>query len=277
MARLLVTGTTLVVAAGMALSGCSRPSRAPSTANATNPPIETSQTTFICSDSTAANLLQWSNDHGALTGSFTESRLSGSAPNEVVSSDNAAMTGTLNGSAITLNVSVLFFTQPLSGTLVGSTLTLNMPQSDGALQAATCQAATLQQWNELVGQLGNQADTANKAVRQQQAQASADAANARAEQDAQDALAVVQKFSLAGDLGRLGNDVKQTYTDLAAEKKAAAIGPNAPGETDCYNLSGNVNYDAQGTIAYDATGTFAGSSPIRWGSGDQPAGGQEHA
>jgi hypothetical protein len=210
----------------------------------------------VCSDGSTPQLLQWSNNHGNLTGTFTESKLSGSAPNEAVSSDNAALTGTLNGSAITLNASVLFFTQQLSGTLSGSTLTLNVPQSDGSLRAATCQAGTLQQWNLLVALLGSQADTANRAARQQQVQASTDAANARAKQDTQDALAVVQKFSLTPDLNRLDNDVKQTNTDLADEKKAAASGPNGPGETDCYNLTGNVNYAAKNTVRYDAENGF---------------------
>lgn len=247
----------LATATGLILFGCSRPSEHAATSEPANPPVETSQTTFICTDANAAELLQWSENHGTLTGTFTDSRISGSAPNETVSSDNAAMSGTLSGSSITLNVSVLLTTKPLSGTVTASTLTLNVPQSDGSLQPAACHAATLQQWNELVAQLGNQADAANQAARQQQEQASTDAANARAEQDGQDALAVIQKFSLTADLTRLANDVKQTNTDLAAEKKAAAIGPNAPGETDCYNLSDNVNYAAQGSVEYDATGTFS--------------------
>jgi hypothetical protein len=60
---------------------------------------------------------------GNLSGTCTESDVTGTAPTEQVSSKNGNLTGTLNG----------------------GTLTLNVPQSDGSFQAASCTSGTLTQ------------------------------------------------------------------------------------------------------------------------------------
>jgi hypothetical protein len=67
-----------------------------------------------------------------------------------------------------------------------------------------------------------------------------------------DLTAVESAANFASDLSALSSDVKQTNDDLAAERKAAAKGPNADGG-DCYNLEENVDYDATENVEYDAT------------------------
>lgn len=47
--------------------------------------------------------------------------------------------------------------RPLYGTLHGGTLTLNVPQSDGSMQAATCNQGSLSDWNKAVAALDSQA------------------------------------------------------------------------------------------------------------------------
>ncbi len=254
MKRIAAAATVL---AALVLAGCGRAASPNAGSDATNPPAETGQTTFICSDMTSASLLQWNDLKGSLSGSYTESELGGSPPSEKVTSNDATLTGTRDGSAITINLSAFLVSRPLSGSVNGTTLMLNVPQSDGSLEAATCQAGTLDQWNRLIALLSSQAASANTAYAQQQARASVAAADAKAQQAAQDALAAVQKFSLAKDLAQLASDVKQTAAHLADEKKAAAIGPNEPGETDCYNLTGNVNYAAANSVEYDARNVFS--------------------
>jgi len=102
---------------------------------------------------------------------------------------------------------------------------------------------------------------AAQAQQQVQAQASASAAaslasaNAAAQQQAQSDLSTLQGLSLSPDLSKLSGDLTQTTNDLAAEKTAAAAGPNADGGY-CYNLESNVNYDAESNVEYDAQDDF---------------------
>lgn len=250
-----IAAATMVFAA-LTLAGCTSANDV-ATAGDANPPVETGQNVYICAGDTSATLLQWNNLHGALSGSYTEARLSGTAPGEKVSSDNASLTGTLSGSSVTLSINVLVFTQPLSGTVKDQTLTLNVPQSDGTLQPATCQAGSLEQWNQLVTLLGGKADSDNTAVLQQQAQASAAAADKQAQQDAQQALAAVQGFSLSTHLNDLADDVTTTDGHLADEKKDAAKGATTDANVACYNLSVTVAYEVQSVIEYDAQSAFA--------------------
>lgn len=105
------------------------------------------------------------------------------------------------------------------------------------------------------------AQAQQQARQQAQAQASQSAAaaqastDAAARQQAQNALSTLQGLSLAPDLGKLSADLTHTSKDLAAEKAAAAAGPNADGG-NCYNLTANVDYDARSNVAYDAQADF---------------------
>ena len=102
---------------------------------------------------------------------------------------------------------------------------------------------------------------AAQAQQQVQAQASASAAtsqasaDAAAQQQAQSDLSALQGFSLSPDFSKLSDDLTQASNDLAAEKTAAAAGPNADGE-DCYNLDSNVDYDAENNVEYNAQSDF---------------------
>ncbi len=64
--------------------------------------------------------------------------------------------------------------QPLYGTLSNGQLTLSVPQSDGTIQAGTCNQASLSDWNRAVatlnGQVNSDYNTANQQLAQQQAQ-----------------------------------------------------------------------------------------------------------
>lgn len=112
---------------------------------------------------------------------------------------------------------------------------------------------------ETPGPLASEAQQAQQQQEQEQESASAAAAQASAdtaaEQQAQNDLNTLQGWSLTSDLSKLASDLGQTSADLAAEKTAAAAGPNADGG-DCYNLDENVDYDAQENVEYDAQEDF---------------------
>lgn len=239
-----------------ALAGAPAPSSAPAPASnsapVATPAEEPGMTIFICSGPSSASLLQWQDDNGYLSGSYEYSSISGQAPQEQVTSDQGDLTGTLNGNAISLTIGLQ---EPLYGTLDAGQLTLNIPQADGSFQAGTCNSGSLSGWNSAVAALDSQIGSDNNTALQQQAQASQASANAAAEQQAQSDLSTLEGFSLSPDLSKLAGDLTQTSNDLAAEKTAAAAGPNADGG-DCYNLTSNVDYDAQSNVAYDAQSDF---------------------
>ncbi|MCB2177819.1 MAG: hypothetical protein KQH57_18570 [Actinomycetales bacterium] len=238
-----ITAGAVLLCAALATAGC-----AGSSGNG--------QATFICPGSDNASLLQWNDLDGQLSGSYTYAELAGSAGNAAVSSDSATLTGTRDGSAITLAINVLFGSQPVSGSVNGDTLTLNVPQSDGSVQAGTCRAGSLEKWNQLIGTLGARADSSNAAHAQQQAAASAAAADAKTQEDAQRALAAVLDFSLDDSLEDLAADVAEADSDLAQGKADAALGAMSDGYS-CYNLSGTVAYDITGTLEYTVNSSFA--------------------
>lgn len=237
------TAGAVLISAVLATAGCTS-----SSANG--------QATYICSGSDNAALVQWNDLNGNLSGSYTYAELAGTAGNAAVSSNSATLTGTRDGSAITLAINVLFGSQPVSGSLKGDTLTLNVPQSNGAVQAGTCRAGSLMEWNKLIDKLGAHADASNDAHAQQQAEESAAAADAQAQADAQRALAAVRDFSLDESLANLAADVAEADTNLAQVKSDAAQGAMADGYS-CYNLSGTVAYDVTGTLDYTVNSSFA--------------------
>lgn len=238
-----VAASVVLLCAALATAGCAGSSGS-------------GQATYLCTGSSNGSLFQWNDLDGELSGSYMWAELSGSAGSAGVSSDNATLTGTRDGSAITLTLSAFLVSTPMSGTVKGDTLTLNVPQSDGSLRPLTCKAGTLDEWNELTVALSDQASSSNAAYAQQQAEASAAAADAKTQEEAQRALDAVQEFSLDNALGYLADDVAEADDDLAQVKDDAADGAMADGYS-CYNLSGTVNYDVTGTLEYTVNSTFS--------------------
>ena len=73
---------------------------------------------YLCSGITSDELLQWRDGGGDLSGTYQYADLSGQAPSEQVSSNSGNLTGTLNGTAITMSIGL---SQDLYGTCrVGS-------------------------------------------------------------------------------------------------------------------------------------------------------------
>ena len=206
---------------------------------------------YLASGLTWVDYLQW-NTSGV--GSLTDDTLTGSSPDEQVSSAQTPITAYVNGSEVT-------FTglQQQNGTLANGALTLQVLDADGTLTTVVFTPAGLGQFNAAVQALQNQAASDNGTAVRQQAQASTASANAAAEQTASNDLATVQGIGFANDLTKLSGDATQASTDLATTRSDAANGPNGA-SGDCYNLEGVVNYDVQGKVDYDLQGPTASDS-----------------
>jgi hypothetical protein len=220
-----------------------------SSATSHAPAAEPGMTVFVCPGTTSALLLQWQDGNGSLSGTYESSSLSGQAPDEQVSPESGDLSGTLNGSAISLSIGLQ---QPLYGTLDGTQLTLNVPQPDGSLQAATCNSGSLSDWNSAVAALDSQAASDNSAALQQQAQASSAAASQQQEQDAQaDVTALTQDEDFSSDVNSVAGGVQATGNDLATTRADAG---NGNGD-QCLNASTTVYNDAATTVYNDVLTT----------------------
>jgi hypothetical protein len=206
--------------------------------------------TYLCSGSTDDMLLQWRDASGDLSGTYEDAQLSGQAPSQQVSADNGELSGTLDGTAITLSVG---FSQPLYGTLSGSQLTLNVPESNGTIQASTCNQSSLSEWNKAVAALNGQVGSDNQAANQAAASQASASASAQQESSAQGDASTLQQDTggLSGDLNAVAGDVKSTDGDLASERSDAA---NGNGD-NCTNASSTVYNDAASTVYNDVLST----------------------
>jgi hypothetical protein len=94
---------------------------------------------YIGAGRTEAVYIQWQeSSSGHLTGTITDDQLTGTPPDEAVSTNSASFAGDVSGGAVSITASgFLGITATLTGTLSGSTLILQVPASDGTIQTAS--------------------------------------------------------------------------------------------------------------------------------------------
>jgi hypothetical protein len=157
----------LLILSGFVLTGCGATTSFSAAGSASSSPVtgaEPGVDTYLCSGSTNDTLLQWRNSDGELSGTYENAQLTGQAPAEQVNSNSGDLSGTLNGTAITLNIGL---SQPRYGTLTSGQLTLNVPQSDGTIQAGTCAQSTLgDDTAAAISQTTSQGNSINSAAQQ---------------------------------------------------------------------------------------------------------------
>jgi hypothetical protein len=157
------------------------------------------------------NYIQW-NTSGS--GSLTDDTISGTAPDEQISSDQTPITVYVNGSEVTFDG-----LNPQNGTLANGTLALQVLAPDGTLGTDTFAPATQGEFNQSVAQLQAQVQSDNNSA----VQASASASQATSVSQAQQSLGN-DATSLGSDTSTLNNDtslagaISQMKTDYQAEQ-----------------------------------------------------------
>jgi hypothetical protein len=213
-------------------------------------------TTYLCSGSTNDTLLQWRDSTGGLSGTYESAQISGQAPSEQVNSNSGELSGTLNGPAITLSIGL---SQPLYGTLSNGQLILNVPQSDGTIQAGTCNQSWLSDWNKAVTSLSSQASSDNNIANQQAAQQQHDQQVSQAQQSLAGAVSSLESDSttlnndnsLAGAVNQMKSDYGQEQSEWQTVQSDSCQNMSYDAGTVGYD-AGTVNYDL-GTLNYDIT------------------------
>jgi hypothetical protein len=187
-----------------------------------------------------ATLLQWPSG-STVSGTYRTAELSGTAPDEQLSTSSGALTGTVTGPSVSLDFAG---SQQVFGQL-GTSLTLQMPQQDGSVQPITCKPGTTSGWNTALGSLSSQASSDNAEANQQQQQQNISNAITQAEQQlasdiatlTQDATTLDNDKTLAGDIQQMQNDYATEQAEYQTE-----LGDSCPDKSgDASTVGGDAS------------------------------------
>ncbi|MGI8667633.1 MAG: hypothetical protein ACR2N4_16675 [Jatrophihabitans sp.] len=177
---------------------------------------------WVYRDSSTALFLSWTRSASTVSGSLSATQLPDPAANQA-STTNAAFTGTVSGSSVTLTFPQGFGTvSSLSGQLSGSALVLSIPQVDGSLQPVTLNPGSAADYNAGVAALQASAGANQQASASASAQAAQVSAAAQAQASQSAATAAAQGAvdaaarSLTGALDTLNQQIQAINTDVTA-------------------------------------------------------------
>ena len=218
-AGLLAACATGTAATSSTSQGSSQP---PAT---TAPPVGSG---YLATGSNFMEFIQWNDNGGNLVGSLQAVSTSGQSPNLTTTSDRGSVTGSLNGSSLSLSFDG---GAPAFGTLSGGSFTLNIPQSDGTLAPVTFQGATAAQFNDDVSELHGRVNQANQT-----------ASNAQALQQKQQAI-TGDASKVASDIASLSESATDIGNNVQAVQSALTQVANALAATQ--TLEQQVSSEAQ--------------------------------
>ena len=174
--------------------------------------------TFVKVYTDAAEVLQWSDVSGQLTGTRQLVYREGNPP--VFKTQNATFTGTRSGNTISLKFTSSFLgytdTRILLGTLAGNNLTLAQPSSGGGISSVMYTKSSSEAYNQAVQRLYTQVLTERTALAQAEQKRAAQQAKINAQtriiSDADQAghRAIENAQSLASDLTDSAKDLQST-------------------------------------------------------------------
>lgn len=230
--------------------------------------------TFVKLYSDGAEIIQWVEQDGQLSGSTQFAYLQGEPP--VLKVNGQAFTGVRQGNAVSLNFSSSFLgitdTQVWTGTLAGNALKLNRPVQGGGIGEVVLSSTNVSTYNSALEKLKTyaagqqqvaQAAAADRAEVERQTRNISDADNRarRALSDASYLLSSLESHPKElKDAGKLFEDgLKefsedyQTLLDDAAEAK------------DCYDVAQVQGYDLSQLRGYDLSQlTGYATSQVKW-------------
>jgi hypothetical protein len=231
----------------LAMSGCANPLAKESAAGKA----------WVGTSSTSTVMVQMTRTDQTLTGTLDSTSVDGGAGTSVQPT-HLAFTGTVQDNAITLSFpGGLGTVTTFTGTLTPSVLTLQIPQEDGSVAPIELRPGTLDDYNEAVAGLRDQAD-ANTA---EQAEAAADqqeadqrsrretAITSAADTVISDHSALSSALAKPPSFDSFATHLREAEKNLAAARKNAAA---AGRKSDTYDAC-SAAYDAQSS-AYDVAG-----------------------
>jgi len=187
--------------------------------------------TFLCWNGpgdTTASMLQWPAG-GIVAGTYRGAYLTGTAPAEQVTTDSGALSGTVSGPNVSLDMNG----GGQEYGKLGTDLVLQIPQQDGTIQPVICKPAGTAAWNAAITNLSATAASDNQAAAQQQQQQQAQQQQQQVQQQisqaqsslttdlatlSQDASTQEQDKTLANDIQTMQTDIGTEQQDYATEQ-----------------------------------------------------------
>ena len=148
----------MLTGACLLLAGCSGPPAGHAAGPPSSAAPKAGMAIHVCLGNTQAELLKWREHDGGLSGTFEYVWMSGHAPSAAYNSISSDLSGTLSGTAITLN---LGFSHPLRGKVDGGQFSLNIPQPHGTTKTLICQPGSMADWNNATAAIVNQVNEDN--------------------------------------------------------------------------------------------------------------------
>jgi hypothetical protein len=209
---------------------------------------------YLASGSAWVVFIQWTDDHGILSGSVQDVTTTGQPPKESVTTDTISVAGNIRGAQITLSFNG---GNQQFGTLAAGSFTVNVPQRSGALAPITFHATSVTRYNAVVAQLHAQVTSANNnEARTQEVAAEEAKVNAAATQVSSDIAALGKaEANLSAAVAAIPPLLKTETVDLATTAEAEQNVLAEKGSTIdsvCNDADGVAN-DADG-VANDADG-----------------------
>ncbi|MBB5235938.1 hypothetical protein [Deinococcus budaensis] len=227
--------------------------------------------TFTKTYNNAVEVLQWTDNQGALSGTYQQVLRTDSRP-PTLKTTNATFTGTRTGSTVTLRFSQSFlgFTdiRIWTGTLSGDTLKLTWPLAAGGLNTVVYTRSSANSYNAAVTRLSREVDAARSGFAQQQEQERAERAAVQAQTQAVEAAdraarrALEDAATLTGELQDGTRDLEAAVEllekDLASLRKdQAELLRDAGQAKTCYDVSVVQGYQL-GTLSGYSLSTLTG-------------------
>jgi hypothetical protein len=171
-------------------------------------------TGYLATESDGVIFLQWTQTGNELSGSAQYDTLQGTPPNATVNTQTISVTGSLNGSQITLSFNG---GAEVFGTISGGSFTVNFPQRDGQLAPVQFAAATAPQFNQALARLQGNTGSANQnAAAAQQIQKEQGTIDGASQAVSKDISGIQNDASqLSQDLGGFGGNLATMQKDLA--------------------------------------------------------------
>jgi len=159
---------------------------------------------YLASSGNSAFFIQFTAVNNQLSGHIQGIAETNDLPPQTRSS-STAFTGTQNGTALTITLTVFGFSSSVVGTLSGNTLTLEVPQPDGHLQDEAFDGASIQQYNQAVDALQKKVRQLDQQYNDDQATATSVQATQTAQQQEQQAVSTANS-TLGNAVSTLKND-----------------------------------------------------------------------
>lgn len=218
---------------------------AASTTATTSPPVGNG---YLSSSSNEAIFIQWNQSGGSVSGTAQDDWITGTAPNQSLSTKTIVVSGQQNGRTISLSFDG---NTEEFGTISGGSFTLNFPQSDGSLAPVTFQQSSTSSFNSAVAALNASITQANQtAAEQAQIQKQQAAINGDL-QSVNGDIAGLNAASFSSDLAPLSGDVSKAASDLASSQQAAQTANGEQGAPNQCTDAG-ASEDKAGYVQDDA-------------------------